>query len=67
MVLHLILRYLSLKIGGEVRKRNQKGVNITTKVSPSLDTKIWSVIIVTKHGTFREIVLFGKRKTRIRK
>jgi len=67
MVLHLILRYLSLKIGGEVRKKNRKGVNRTTEVSPSLDRKIWSVIIVTKHGTFRENVFFGKRRTRIRK
>jgi len=52
---------------GRSHKKEPKGVNRTTKVSPSLDTKMWSVIIVTKHDTFREIVFFGKRRTRIRK
>jgi len=50
MVLHLIPRYLSLKIGGEVRKRNRKGVNRTTEVSQSLDTKMWSVHYCHKTG-----------------
>ena len=67
MVLHLILRYLSLKIGEEVRKSNWNGVDRTSEVSPSLDTKMWSVIIVTKQDTFREIVFYEKMRTRIRK
>ncbi|RDX88864.1 hypothetical protein CR513_29482, partial [Mucuna pruriens] len=54
---YLSLRYLSLKIGGGVRKMKEKIV----EVSPSSDTKMWSITTVTKQGIYRSIENKGKK------
>lgn len=38
----------------------QKVVEIRVEVRPSLDTRMWIVIIVTKEGTYKRTLLYEK-------
>ncbi|RDX68784.1 hypothetical protein CR513_52187, partial [Mucuna pruriens] len=66
-VLHLSLRCLSLKIGGEVSKKNKMEEEKRVEVSLSLDTRMWSVITVTQQGICRSIVSCEKMITNAKK
>jgi len=50
---------------GRSQKKEPKGSKQYNR-SKSKSRETWH-IVVTKHGTFRETVFFGKRRTRIRK
>lgn len=52
---------------GEVRKKNRRLVERIEKVGPTRNTRIWSVIIVTKQDTYISISISEKGITKARR
>ncbi|RDX64955.1 hypothetical protein CR513_56423, partial [Mucuna pruriens] len=61
-VLHHGLRCLSLKIGGEIRKRNKKEEEKRVEVNPSPDIRMWSVITAQSRAYTKTLFLVNKGK-----